>query len=543
MGVAFDDLLPEQQAVADSHHQTLLVLGGAGVGKTTTALWAARRQLTNQGALDRSSPGSRVLFVTFSRTAVNQIKARAGGVLHGIADAVEIMTFHGLAYRLIRAFGHVLCLPPDLGLAGEARTKILGGSAGSIGYDELIPAALRLLECPTVISEVLLSRWQLVICDEFQDTDDLEWRLLEHLGTTAQLLLLADPNQMIYPFKKGVNAARLDAARARDGAFEVALPPGSHRDPSQVIPDAAAAIRVRDFTADIVQRAVTEGRLLVHSDVPEDDDGRAQAIATEVERLRGNGQRSFGIYAKTNNDAAVLSAALTERGLDHVPIGFTEAFGEALTAMLDMAAYRFGHVSWGAVRTGLACMLTASVRSTKAPDLAVALHTGGKLPGALESRLDAIRESLEAAPDLAAAAQVALVAWADLNVTAGQRAWRRAGAVFGSLVGRAALVGGDAGALDRVAKEVTGLRTLSFVDLDAGDAGDVQLMNFSQTKGREADAALLSYTSADYYGPAGEPFDEASRVLYVSMTRARNIVVVFLPSDPHPLVAPFLRYA
>lgn len=68
-------------------------------------------------------------------------------------------------------------------------------------------------------------------------------------------------------------------------------------------------------------------------------------------------------------------------------------------------------------------------------------------------------------------------------------------------------------------------------------------MNFSQTSGREADAVILSYTSSDYYGNVSEPYDVASRLLYVSMTRARDTVVVLLPTEPHPLLAPFGRCA
>jgi DNA helicase II / ATP-dependent DNA helicase PcrA len=62
--ITFDDLIPAQQEVADLTVATALVLGGAGVGKTTAALWAARRDLTHRGVLDRPIPGGRVLFVT-----------------------------------------------------------------------------------------------------------------------------------------------------------------------------------------------------------------------------------------------------------------------------------------------------------------------------------------------------------------------------------------------------------------------------------------------------------------------------------------------
>jgi DNA helicase-2/ATP-dependent DNA helicase PcrA len=66
-------------------------------------------------------------------------------------------------------------------------------------------------------------------------------------------------------------------------------------------------------------------------------------------------------------------------------------------------------------------------------------------------------------------------------------------------------------------------------------------MNFHQTKGREADAVVLVYRDGDYLADqnATEPFTTASRVLYVALTRARSAVMILLPPDPHPLVAPF----
>ena len=75
----------------------LLVLGGPGSGKTTTALWAAREFLENS---DRTSP-SRVLFLTFSRAAVS--RSCLGSGHRWVRDRVEMPTFHALAYRLIRA--------------------------------------------------------------------------------------------------------------------------------------------------------------------------------------------------------------------------------------------------------------------------------------------------------------------------------------------------------------------------------------------------------------------------------------------------------
>jgi hypothetical protein len=100
------------------------------------------------------------------------------------------------------------------------------------------------------------------------------------------------------------------------------------------------------------------------------------------------------------------------------------------------------------------------------------------------------------------------------------------------------LVGDTGAAVERMLDEVQAIRGASFVELDSGDLGAVQLMNFSQTKGREADATVLVFDDDDYFGREREPFHEASRLLYVAMTRARKQVVVLLPPQPHALVAP-----
>lgn len=72
----------------------------------------------------------------------------------------------------------------------------------------------------------------------------------------------------------------------------------------------------------------------------------------------------------------------------------------------------------------------------------------------------------------------------------------------------------------------------------------IQLMNFHQTKGREADAVVLVYREGGWVArrQIGEPFASESRVLYVALTRARQRVVILIPSDPHPFVAPLAEF-
>ncbi len=87
--------------------------------------------------------------------------------------------------------------PPAL--ESEARARLLGRDRTRLSYDDLIPAARKLLESRRLLG-LVRRRWPLVICDEFQDTNDEQWRLLTLLGGEGRLLLLGDPNQMIYTF-------------------------------------------------------------------------------------------------------------------------------------------------------------------------------------------------------------------------------------------------------------------------------------------------------------------------------------------------------
>jgi DNA helicase-2/ATP-dependent DNA helicase PcrA len=96
-----------------------------------------------------------------------------------------------------------------------------------------------------------------------------------------------------------------------------------------------------------------------------------------------------------------------------------------------------------------------------------------------------------------------------------------------------------------IEREVREMRSSALLDSTRMRLPPTQLMNFHQTKGREADAVVLVYRDGDFL--AGrydtEPYVESSRVLYVAITRARQRVSILLPAVPHPLVAPFGRLA
>src|SRR5262249_35744206 len=104
--VKFDDLTEDQRKAATSTARRTVVLGGAGSGKTTVALWCARL------VLERESRQSwhRALFLTFSKAAVGEISGRATGAVGELEKRIEIHTFHSFAHRMLVAFGRYVGL-------------------------------------------------------------------------------------------------------------------------------------------------------------------------------------------------------------------------------------------------------------------------------------------------------------------------------------------------------------------------------------------------------------------------------------------------
>src|SRR5204862_2349495 len=109
----------EQRRAATHAGGPLLVLAGAGTGKTTT-LCARVAWLLSEGV-----PAERILLLTFTRRAAREMIERARALVQRAApDAGRVMgcTFHSFAHRMVRMHASWLGLPDGSGLldAGDA---------------------------------------------------------------------------------------------------------------------------------------------------------------------------------------------------------------------------------------------------------------------------------------------------------------------------------------------------------------------------------------------------------------------------------------
>ena len=132
------DLNPEQRAAALHRGGPLLVVAGAGAGKTLTL--AAR---VAQLVLDGADP-QRLLLMTFSRRAAAEMARRVGRLLHEAlrlpaTTAAPVLpwcgTFHGIAARLLRELAPRIGLAPSFSVLDRADAQeLMGMTRHALGF-------------------------------------------------------------------------------------------------------------------------------------------------------------------------------------------------------------------------------------------------------------------------------------------------------------------------------------------------------------------------------------------------------------------------
>lgn len=528
--------------VIESTAAVTVVLGGAGTGKTTTAAAASaaliraddasrdalRLRMLIEKTVSPLPPRARALLLSFSRTAVSQVVERAGPVVGPLLNRMDVVTFHGFAWRVVTDWGPAYGHPPPLRIQSEAEYRVQGPVTDSLRYAQLIPLALDILGNDAV-SAYYRRRYALVICDEFQDTSDEEWRFTQAVAPTARRILLGDVNQCIYAEMKGIDPElRVAQALRLSDAVRIDLPATSHRDPTGLLPAAADAARERRFHDAALIGAVT-GRRLVVTRIGA---GARYETAMEIIAAERSVRHTVSVFTHTNAATTELSDALSENGVRHEQVGLSEAYGEALNAQAAMLRYALHGVPG---RSAFAVYVAANHRARTPLVQQIMQRTNP----AFERALSDVTGDLLAASnplDVDGLADIVAGAYARLGTHRGQETWTLAARRM-----RAALRHLREGEpFSAVEAELEQSRHAALV----GDTGlrphPVQVMNLHQTKGREADVTILLLQDDEYHGNEGPPYPTLSRLLYVVLTRARRRAHIVVPDRVHPLWSPLV---
>jgi DNA helicase-2/ATP-dependent DNA helicase PcrA len=277
------DLNPAQHAAATHGEGPLLIIAGAGTGKTRTLVHRVAH------LLERGIRPERILLLTFTRRAAQEMLGRVERLVGASAGKVQGGTFHGTAHRLLRKFGSVAGLPSDFTIMDEEdaqdlmhfsrvhlgygdKTKrfpkketlhrvysrhinteipvssILSeeypafadrepdfariyadytqrkGERNLVDYDDLLVFWAALLEAPGDIGARISGLFDQVLVDEYQDTNILQSRILRGLCRQHKnVTVVGDDAQSIYSFRGASFRNILDFPTQFPGATMVTL--------------------------------------------------------------------------------------------------------------------------------------------------------------------------------------------------------------------------------------------------------------------------------------------------------------------------------
>lgn len=242
-------LNPPQRAAAEQIHGPVLILAGAGTGKT--------RVITTRiaGMVYDGIPPEQILAVTFTNKAANEMRERVGSMIDpDLAERVTISTFHSLCVRILRTcierlgykksfsiytqsdqvgllrriivrkIGKDESLDPKLANMLISQAKNTGKPVSdmedslisevyrsyqrelkllnAVDFDDLIILAVRGLQENADIRREWQRRFRFIMVDEFQDTNHLQMDLLKLLvGEERNICVVGDDDQSIYGWR------------------------------------------------------------------------------------------------------------------------------------------------------------------------------------------------------------------------------------------------------------------------------------------------------------------------------------------------------
>ena len=379
-----EGLNPPQQAAVEHRGAPLLVVAGAGSGKTRVLT----RRIAYLLAVGGSQPGE-ILAITFTNKAAREMKDRVFDLVGGRARSMWVSTFHSMCVRILRAEAPHLGLKTTFTIYDQADSQrlaqlVAGGlnidgkkypprmlaaaisnlknelidpetaleraeddkqtivaqvyqgyqerlkAASALDFDDLIMQTVHLLQRFPAVAEHYRRRFRHVLVDEYQDTNHAQYLLVKALvgdGSgevpAAELVVVGDADQSIYAFR-GATIRNITEFERDYPAARTILLEQNYRS-TQTILSAANSVIARNVgrKAKNLWSAQGNGTRIIGY-VGDNEHDEAQFIGKEIDALVDAGEAVFGdvaVFYRTNSASRSLEDVFIRNGMPYRIVG------------------------------------------------------------------------------------------------------------------------------------------------------------------------------------------------------------------------------
>ena len=368
---AFESLNHAQREAVSAQDGPVMILAGAGTGKTRTVTCRIAHML------ELKVPASEILAVSFTDTAATEMKARiAGMVSKKAANQMTVCTFHSLCVRLLRGgidkLGYKknfsICAYSDqvgimkqlivrkggtdekvkaetvLTEISKAKNKGIDvadlqddffaqlavgyqnelRAQNAVDFDDLLLLAEQVLREHADVRDHFRKIYTRVTVDEFQDTNSLQMRLLQQLvGAPYHVCVVGDDDQSIYGWRGADVANILEFERFFPDPKIIRLEE-NYRSTEAVLHTANSLIKHNIGRREKVLRSTRGDGDNIRIVAMPGDDEEADFIADEIlgeKTAHGREWEHFAILFRTNGQSRKLELALRDRKIPYRMVG------------------------------------------------------------------------------------------------------------------------------------------------------------------------------------------------------------------------------
>ena len=372
-----DSLNPEQRLAAETTEGPILILAGAGTGKTRAITFRMANLIA------RGTPAESILAVTFTNKAAEEMQNRVSDLLlrAGVpTDRPWLSTFHSLCARLLRreaaaglpsnfsifddndqlaaiklaittlnltedelqprvilsqiSFAKNHAKTADM-LRSEAFTpdarhtadiyaqyeKILMQSK-ALDFDDLLLRSAKLLRDSALVREKWQRRFQYIHVDEYQDTNRVQYDLLRLLtGPHRNICVVGDEDQSIYRWRGADVSILLSFSRDFPSAKVIRLE-RNYRSTQSILDAAGAVVKNNPDRLGKTLRAEQPAGANLRYFEARDAQAEAEFVAEELQKLLDDdSDQTCAVEYRTNFQSRAFEEAFRRRGVRYKLVG------------------------------------------------------------------------------------------------------------------------------------------------------------------------------------------------------------------------------